>query len=250
MTTVPQSLEQAIADAKTATQQALAAGSNRLQIEFVIPEIALQAQDLALEFTTLFQDSGIDLSGLRVIFPDTGAAALARRDWGETEFRLGDLGSRYIPVDQKISEEDQAFLVVSPSSVEVQAVERLCELAGDRPVVLLIPQLEDVSIVGIGYAARQLRERFLSILETSYYFRPLEGAVVVKSYPNPWQVYLEKGEDYELIAEVPTKPLGEALENLILEATSPATPDGQEAPKPKKAGIFASMGRFLKALNQ
>ena len=38
--------------------------------------------------------------------------------------------------------------------------EALCNEAADRPVVLLNPQLEDVAVVGIGYAARQLRERF------------------------------------------------------------------------------------------
>ena len=244
---VPQSLEEAIAEAIIFTKQALADGRTRLQVELAIPEIALQAQSLGLQFTSLFQDYG---SGLKVIFPDTGAAAIARRDWGETDFRISDLGSRYIPVDQKISDEDQAFLLVSPSSVEVQSVEKLCNLAGDRPVVLLIPQLEDVSIVGIGYAARSLRERFLKTLETSYYFRPLEGAVVLRAYPSLWQVYLEKQDDYELIAEVPEKPLGEALENLILEKTTPTTANGEETVKPKKPGLFASMNRFLKALNQ
>jgi hypothetical protein len=244
---VPQSLEEAIAEAIIFTKQALADGRTRLQVELAIPEIALQAQSLGLEFTSLFQDYG---SGLRVIFPDTGAAALARRDWGETDFRISDLGSRYIPVDQKISDEDQAFLLVCPSSVEVQSVEKLCNLAGDRPVVLLIPQLEDVSIVGIGYAARSLRERFIKTLETSYYFRPLEGAVVLRAYPSLWQVYLEKEDGYELIAEVPEKPLGEVLENLILEKTTPTTANGEESIKPKKAGLFASMNRFLKALNQ
>ena len=244
---VPKSLEEAIAEAIIFTKQALVDGRTRLQIELAIPEIALQAQSLGLEFTSLFQDYG---SGLRVIFPDTGAAALARRDWGETDFRISDLGSRYIPVDQKISDEDQAFLLVSPSSVEVQSVEKLCNLAGDRPVVLLIPQLEDVSIVGIGYAARSLRERFLKTLETSYYFRPLEGAVVLRAYPSLWQVHLENENGYELIAEVPEKPLGEALENLILEKTNPTTANGEETVKPKKPGLFASMNRFLKALNQ
>jgi hypothetical protein len=244
---VPQSLEEAIAEAIIFTKQALADGRTRLQVEFIIPEIALQAQSLGLEFTSLFQDYE---TGLKVIFPDTGAAALARRDWGETDFRISDLGSRYIPVDQKISDEDQAFLLVCPSSVEVQSVEKLCNLAGDRPVVLLIPQLEDVSIVGIGYAARSLRERFLKTLETSYYFRPLEEAVVLRAYPSLWQVYVEKEDSYELIAEVPEKPLGEVLENLILEKTNPTTANGEETVKPQKTGLFASMNRFLKALNQ
>jgi hypothetical protein len=176
---------------------------------------------------------------------------LARRDWGETVFQLGDLGSRFIPVENKIKPEDEAFLVVCPSSVEINSVEKLCYLAEDRPVVLLIPQLEDVSVVGIGYAARQLRERFLSILESCYYFRPLESAIVYRSYPSLWQVWLEKEDGYELISEQSTKPMGEALENLILKASS-NTPNDSSNPanKAKKSGLFATMGRFLKALQQ
>jgi hypothetical protein len=171
---------------------------------------------------------------------------LARRDWGETRFQLGDLGSRFLSVEEKIGDEDTAFLVVCPSSIEIAAVEKLCTLAGDRPVLLLIPQLEDVAIVGIGYAARQLRERFLSTLETAYYFRPLEGATVFRAYPSPWQVWLEKEEDRELIAEESGKPLGEHLETLILRATGKEEP----ARRPGRGGLFAGVGKLLKALRQ
>jgi hypothetical protein len=249
MLQVPQSLEEAVAQAKVATQTALEAGCGRVQIELVIPEIALQAQSLALEFTALFEQYG---TGLKVLFPDSGAAALACRDWGETAFKVSDLGSRFTPVEMKISAEDEIFLVVSPSAVEVNTVEKLCNLAGDRPVVLLIPQLEDVSIVGIGYTARQLRERFLSTLESAYYLRPLEGAVVLRSYPSLWQVWLEKEGGYTLIAEDSQKPMGEALAQLIDKAieTSQTDSENREVSKPKKAGLLSNMQSFLRALTQ
>ncbi len=35
-----------------------------------------------------------------------------------------------------------------------------------------------------------------------------------------WQVWLEKEDGYELISEQSTKPMGEALENLILRRSS------------------------------
>ncbi|MEA5534758.1 DUF1995 family protein [Crocosphaera sp. XPORK-15E] len=246
MLEVPNSLEQAISQAKEAAKLALEAGVGRISLELIIPEIALQAQALALEFTSLFEGRE---SGLKVIFPDTGAAALARRDWGETPFSVTDLGSRATAIESKISDADEAFLLVCPSSVEVGTVEKLCNLAGDRPVILLIPQLEDVSIVGIGYAARQLRERFISTLESVYYFRPLDGVAVLRSYPSPWYVYLERDSGYELIAEETQKPMGEALENLILKATT-GEEDNSNIPQPKKSGMFANMQRFLKALSQ
>lgn len=246
MSTFPKSLEEAIAQAKEATQTALDSGCGRLQVELVIPEIALQAQAIALEFTSVFQQYG---SGLKVLFADTGAAALARRDWGETAFKVNDLGSRFTPVEMKIAPEDEIFLVVCPSSVEVNSVEKLCNLAGDRPVVLLIPQLEDVSIVGIGYTARQIRERFLSTIETCYYLRPLQGATILRCYPSLWQVWLEKEDDYELFVEQPQKPMGEALE-LLLAKASGVGEEKSEVSKPKKSGLLGDMQKFLRALSQ
>ncbi|MEL4894603.1 DUF1995 family protein [Crocosphaera sp. Alani8] len=246
MVEVPNSLEQAVQQGKEAAKIALESGVGRISIEIVVPEIAIQAQALALEFTTLFEGQQ---SGLKVIFPDTGAAALARRDWGETPFRVTDLGSRATSIDNKVSEADEAFLLVCPSSVEVETVEKLCNLADHRPVILLIPQLEDVSIVGIGYAARQLRERFISTLESVYYFRPSDEVVVLRSYPSPWLVYLERENGYELIAEQTQKPMGEALDILVNDVLKGEEEDTSQ-PQRKKSGIFASMQSFLKALSQ
>jgi hypothetical protein len=243
---IPQTLEEAIATAKQATQAALADGYRRLQVELVMPEIALQAQALALEFISVFSEYG---SGLKVFFPDTGAAALARRDWGETNFTITDLGTSRSPIETRVSETDEAFLVVSPSAVEITQVEKLCNLAGDRPVVLLIPQLEDVSIVGIGLAARQIRERFLSTLESCYYFRPLEDASVLKIYPCAWQVWLLIDNDYQLICEQPEKPMGEALDRIITEKLNPQG-SSNSAKSARKSGLFANLQQFLKALNQ
>ncbi|BAQ62353.1 All3116 protein [Geminocystis sp. NIES-3708] len=243
--TIPETLEETILQAKSALKVALDSGCNRITVDLVIPEIALKAQYLALEFAQLFKDEyGM---GLKVIFPDTGAAALARREWGETEFKVTDIGSSRTPVETKISDTDQLFLVVSPSAVEVSLVEKLCNLAGDRPVILLIPQLEDVSIVGIGYAARQLRERFLSILESCYYFRPLESAVVIRTYPNLWQIWQEKEgeENYQLIAEVSQKPLGETLDRILAGENE----EGNNQKSSLSLGFFGSIKSFLKALS-
>ncbi len=250
MPEIPQSLETAIAQAQTATLTALEAGYPRLQVELVLPEIALEGQRLAREFADLFADYG---AGLRVIFPDTGAAALARRDWGDVPFQVSDLGSRMTPIESKINDDDQIILLVAPSAVEVERVEKLCNLAADRPVILLIPQLESVATVGIGYAARQIRDRFLSVLETAYYLRPFDGGALARSFPEPWQVWLEtEDEGYQLIAEEDQKPVGDRLERLIVQATAPEDSDGDSnsAAKPKKPGLLANVQQFLRALSQ
>ena len=244
MAELPKTLEEAIAQSCTATLAAIADGKNRLLVELVFPE--LKSMPVAWQFLPAFEDMG---SQLKVFFPDAGAAALARRDWGEVAFKIDDIGSSRTSVQGKIKPEDKVLLLVEPSAVEIAQVEQLCQAAGSRPVVLLVPRLEDAATVGIGYAARQLRERFIKTLESCYYIRPLEGAALFRCYPSPWQVWQETNNEYKLIAEVPQKPVGEALEQILATSSGSSTVTS-DAPKPKKAGLFTELQRFLRALSQ
>ncbi|NEP44269.1 MAG: DUF1995 family protein [Okeania sp. SIO2H7] len=254
MIQLPTDLNSAIAQAREATQAALDDGYNLVQVELVIPEIELQAQAIAKEFIPAILEPD---TNLKVFFADTGAAALARRDWGEVSFKVTDLGTSRSPVDSKVEAEDGRFLLVCPSSIEVAQAEKLSNLAGDRPVVMLLPQLENVSIVGVGYAARQLRERFINKIESCYYLRPGDGFTLFRCYPSPWQVWLEKEEDkYELIAESPEKPMGDKLDLILAKASGEAieapeatdSADSQATPKPQKKGFMAELQKFLRAL--
>ena len=248
MNEFPQNLSEAVEQAKKAVTNAIADGYTRLQVELVIPEIDLQAQSLALEFANLLVES--HGSGVKVMFPDTGAAMLAKRDWKEITFQVTDMGGRFTPIDEQVSETDEIFIVTCPTAVEVERVETLCNLAGDRPVILLIPQLEDVAVVGIGLAARQLRERFLTTLYSCYYVRPLEGASILRIHPSPWQIWLEKEEGYELAMELSSKPAGEELERLLIQLTTPEGEEGNNSSQIKKPGLLGSLQKFLKALSQ
>ncbi|MCS6814638.1 MAG: DUF1995 family protein [Cyanobacteria bacterium] len=242
MTTLqlPQTLEDAITQAKVATKTALADGYTRLQVELVFAE--LKPMPVAEQFLDVFADYG---ANFKVYFPDAGAAALARRDWGPMAFEIRGIGE----LKGKLQPEDRACLVIAPSSVEVLEVEKLCAEAGDRPVVLLNPVLEDVATVGIGYAARQLRERFLSTIESCYYLRPLEKAAVWRCYPSLWQVWVEttdpNGSSYELLTELPHKPSGDELDRLL--AASTLTEQAQES---AQRGLFTGLQRFLRTLSQ
>jgi len=250
----PTTLESAIAQAKQSTLTALEAGLTRLQVELKIPEIALKGEIIGKEFADLFADDYG--AGLKVLFPDSGAAALARRNWQDVSFQVNDLGSRNTPIENKVSEDDQLFLVVSPSPVEVQKVEKLCNLAGDRPVILLIPQLEDVTTVGIGYAARQLRERFLNTLESCYFLQPMDDAALLRRFPGGWQIWIDKGENnFEFFCEEPEKPVGDKLDRLLRKAAGEDVSEEEEQPvfanqSSQRKGILGSLQSFLKALNQ
>lgn len=244
---IPNSIEEATEQAKAAVQAALANGVNRLQVEMVIPE--LTHQPIAEQFLESFQSQQF-----KVLFPDAGAAALARRDWNNPDFTIRGLGELANPVEP----DDDLYLVINPSSVEVALVESLCNEATDRPVILINPQLEDVAVVGIGYAARQIRERFLSQIETCYYIRPLDAAAVYRCYPGPWQIWKETAPNqYEWLADLPNRPSGEDIERILYteqddsanNASGSGTPPST-SPKGRKKSIFSELQQFLRALSQ
>ncbi|NET47883.1 MAG: DUF1995 family protein [Merismopedia sp. SIO2A8] len=250
MTKLPAGLEDAIAQAMVATNAALADGKTRLQVELVIPE--LKMMPVAEQFLPALEDRG---AGLRVFFPDPGAAALARRDWGEKPYSIRGIGE----MKAQIQPDETLFLFIEPSSVEVEEVEPLCNEAGDRPVVFLNPHLEDIATVGIGYAARQLRQRFLNSFDSCYYICASEGALIFRCYPSQWQVWGEvvkdsvndSGDDYELLAEFPHRPTGEDLEQLFNPASEEQSQDRQvPVATPKKRGLLGELQNLFKALSQ
>ena len=247
MNTFPETLDAAVEQAKEATQKAIADGYRLVQVELLIPEIALKAEALALEFAQLFAEQS---SGVKVMFADTGAAALARRNWEEQPFQVTDMGSRFTPIETQITPEDEIFIVTCPSAVEVERAEKLSQLAGDRPVIFLIPQLEDVAVVGIGLAARKLRDRFIKNIYSCYYLRPLEDAAILRCHPDSWQIWLESESGYELATELSTKPMGEDLERLMISLTNPDAEDANPNAQPrKKTSLLGNLQQFLKALS-
>jgi Domain of unknown function (DUF1995) len=239
MITLPDTLEVAIAQSVESARLAITNGLHRLQIEYLFPE--LKPMPVAKQFLDLFPDLGQQDSDqhqqVKVFFADAGAAALARRDWGETPYAIYGLDELLEPVQPS----DDAFVIVSPTPVEIAIVEKIAEQAAGRPCIFLNPKFQDVAIVGIGYAGRQLRERFLNTLEPCYYLRPLDQGAVFRAYPQLWQVWWQVEEEYRLIAEEAERPSGERLDQIVTK-TFPA--------QAKKGGLWQELQQFLKALSQ
>jgi hypothetical protein len=243
MPELPNSLEEAIDQSRIATQAALADGYTRLQVDFMFPELKLMP--IAEQFLPVFAEYD---SRLKVFFADAGAAALAKRDWPDKPFKILDIGTgRAASLQTKIQPEDEIFLFISPTAVEVPQVEKLCENIGDRPFVMLNPRLEDSGVVGIGYTARQTRQRFISTIESCYYLRPVDDTTAVfRCYPGLWEVWIETDGEYEKVAELPKRPSGDELDMIMMRGQPQTATDATPAKKPS---VFKSLQRFFKALS-
>jgi hypothetical protein len=241
MAELPTTLDDAIAQAQSATQAAIAAGYTRLQVELLLPE--LKPMPVAQQYLPVFADLG---ASLKVFFSDAGAAALARRDWQDVPFQIRSLdvaGARQTStVEELVDPDDDAFVFIAPTAVEVSVVEQVCNAAGEHPVVLFNPRLEDIGTVGLGYTARKIRDRFLNTFEPCYYLRPMEQAAMLRCYPAAWQVWLEGSDEYSLLAEELQKPDSERLDQIFATASG-------KAQQPKRS-LIGEMQRFLRALGQ
>lgn len=234
----PDSLEASISQAVEATKAAIAAHQTLLQIEIAIPE--LKPLPVAQQYLSQLPE----LQGnVKVFFSDTGAAALARHQWQDIPHELRGIEELLEPVQP----EDDAFVFIAPTPVEVGKVEQICNQAGERLCILLNPKLEDVSIVGIGMAGRSLRERFLNRIEPCYSFFPLEQGALIRSYPNDWQVWWapqteEPDSEYQLVASEPSRPSGERLGEILTPMMA--------TEQVRKPSLFGNMQQFWKALTQ
>jgi hypothetical protein len=243
MAELPKTLEEAITQSREAVKSALADSVTRIQVDFLLPE--LKFMPVAEQFLPVFAEYE---SRVKVFFADAGAAALARRDWQDVAFKVEDIGTgRAASLQTKIQPEDEIFLFIAPTSVEVPQLEKMCKIIDTRPIVLLNPRLEDSGVVGIGYAARETRRRFISTIESCYYLRPVDDkSALFRCYPGQWEVWLESNNEYEKIAELPKRPSGDEIDMILMKGQPTTTSEGTPAKKPS---VFKSLQRFMKALS-
>lgn len=153
---------------------------------------------------------------VRLLFPDAGAAALARRDAPDLAPQLGSLGDQLRRQEQDSDPSAGDLLVLAePAQAEYEEVERLCQ-AHRGAVVLLNGRLEDAA-VGIGSVARERRRGFLATWRAAYALLPLENGALRFAFPGPWQLYRLDPDGYRLAASFDQKPDAEQQ----VEALSP-----------------------------
>lgn len=146
--------------------------------------------------------------GLRLLFPDAGAAALARRDAPEQAERIADFrGHRRQGLADPEGAAPGPLLAVAPNQADYDDFELLC--ADHRGAVVVINgSLEDAA-VGIGSVARERRRGFLAQWQAAYHLQPLDGAALRRAFPAPWELYRQDPDGFRLAACFDSRPDGE-----------------------------------------
>jgi hypothetical protein len=188
---------------------------------------------------------------LRAVYPDAGVAAMLRNQWTDAPFSVSSLNDR-----QPVSTDDDLVVVAAPDPPGLESLMKLSRaLKPGQALVMFNPRLASGD-VGVGLNMRRLQESFLKDFTITYSLRPIgDVGSVFRKYPGLWQVFVQDPElagRYRLAAERPSRPGGEALDMIMLEAM------GMDESGEKKelslvdnvALAMSSLQRFMRSLSQ
>ena len=201
---LPADLLSAESDLLVAVQAALASGDGsrwgatlRFENLRLLPVALRLAEALAAAHTDL-----------RVLWPDAGAAALARRDAPKMAAAIADFNQWTAKADP-----DALLLVVGPQPSDYDAFMALCENHRGA-IVMLNGRLEDAA-VGIGSVARERRKGFVASWQQAYWLQPLEGGALMRSFPDDWALFRQDPDGYRWLSSSVKRPDPETLAALL-----------------------------------
>lgn len=242
---IPSSLSNTAQQAADASQAALLAGRRRLFIEvnttggdetYTLLKQSLPVARLILAKLQSVQ-SFSDGAKQVVLLPDSGSAALARRDWeqeaGTSGLLQGPSGYDDFSLEHVFisgldgwrsswtvsgNSEATCFVIVAPRAGEVEGMERAVDAAGDAPIFILNPDLVDMGVTGMSLTARDLRTRLIDSFEYAYYLKVFTWGVLLRAYPGMWGVWVDDAEStsgFRCIANVESRPSTQELDQLL-----------------------------------
>mmetsp|Transcript_10942 Transcript_10942/g.21648 ORF Transcript_10942/g.21648 Transcript_10942/m.21648 type:complete len:228 (-) Transcript_10942:232-915(-) len=197
----------------------------------------------SIPFTRVFC-KGLSVNGftkLRIILPDPGAAALAKRDWAGADGHNVVAFERF--GDTPVGDDDDAVIVVAAAATEIEKIRVLAQTAGEKgvPLILINPSVKSPggeNLGSLGAFSLGLTD-FLSTFETAYLLRAIPYGILQRQYPGKYGVYEEVPRGYDLLIERSSVPSGMELEEIYTEAHPEDKVDGIE-------GVAKGVGRFIR----
>lgn len=159
----------------------------------------LRLLPVVLRLTGFLRDQGL---APKLLFPDAGACALAKRDGPALAACMADFRGHQI--GQADGASSGLLVAVGPSQTDYEDFERVCSQHLGA-VVVVNGALED-SAVGIGSVARERRRGFLSHWQAAYSLLPLDGSALRRAFPGEWELYRQDPDGYRLVGSFRQKP--------------------------------------------
>lgn len=168
-----------------------------------------------------------------LVWPDAGAAALAKRDAPEL---ANDV--RSIRDLLKTDDDDQHQRLMLAAGVQMSDYQDFCDLCEKHTgnVVMLNGRLEDAA-VGIGSVARARRKGFLASWKQAYWLEPLQRGALMRAYPDDWELFRADADGFRFATGFEERPDSETIDaGFGIDPSS----IGQQ---------IGSVGRFLEGLS-
>jgi hypothetical protein len=196
---LPADLRSAEAEALAAVQAALASQTRGLwSVEFRFE--GLRILPVALRLLAALTPQRPEA---RLLFPDAGATALAKRDAPDQAGQLLGLGD-LLRLQQADGGSEGLVLLAAPTPADYEEVESLC--AQHRgPLVMINGRLEDAA-VGIGTVARERRKGFLAEWQAAYALVPTSEGALRRAFPEPWELYRCDPDGYRSVTTFESRP--------------------------------------------
>ena len=142
-----------------------------------------------------------------MLWPDAGAAALARRDGPELAESILDF-RQWMARTEDAAPVD-LLLAVMPQPADYEEFLSVCE-SHSGSIIMLNGRLEDAA-VGIGCVARERRRGFVASWQQAFWLQPLEGGALMRCFPGDWHIYRSDPDGYRQVSTQESRPDPETL---------------------------------------
>ena len=139
---------------------------------------------------------------LVMVWPDAGAAALARRDAEDLKDVILDFNQ--LKRAEPETPDTRLLLAVNPSPADYEEFQALCENHAGA-ILMLNGRLEDAA-VGIGSVARERRKGFVASWQQAYWLQPLEGGALMRCFPDDWRLYRQDPDGFRQLDVLSERP--------------------------------------------
>jgi hypothetical protein len=259
---LPDNLMDSLKQAAEATNDAILKGIPRCSVEIFLPEYwdpmsgaVFSEEGDQMRFWKLcrkFSDDLIVLTGatkVTVIYPDIGVASYLKNAWGDADFGIASLNDR-----NPLTGDEDVVIFAAPDPRGAQDCVRVTGMVNvDVPVVMFNARLVSGD-VGIGLNMRRLRQQFQAQFVTTYSIRPIgDIGTIFRRWPSQWKVFMQDTEypmRYALMAEVPARPEGDALDRILMVPSGKDGEGGGPSILQALAGTMSSVQRFMNSLSR